>query len=246
MTSTSKKIDLDKLKKLIRLATNNPNEHEASLAAIKACRMILEDDFNCLEPSLIKRTDKPDFSSTKTPGFDPYDIFKKGFWEAGFGGPTGRTRSYDYETPSDTIYENQCQDCSKRVIVKRSAYRSYWTCEECLRKRYPPPSDNTNTYYDPVTGQRKAKTTRIRKCTQCGAEVETKRITAVFRCNKCEWEDFMNHPPKKKKDRTAVPNCWNCHGPINRYNLEKNQWQCDCGQSYISEVEANARGIKFT
>lgn len=38
-------IDLERLKKLVRLANNNPNEHEANLAARKACKMIQDGNF---------------------------------------------------------------------------------------------------------------------------------------------------------------------------------------------------------
>lgn len=42
-------MSIDLLKKLVRLATNNPNEHEANLAARKACELLVKDDFAILK-----------------------------------------------------------------------------------------------------------------------------------------------------------------------------------------------------
>lgn len=41
-------MSLDLLKKLVRLATNNPNEHESNLAARKACDLLIQKDFKLL------------------------------------------------------------------------------------------------------------------------------------------------------------------------------------------------------
>lgn len=43
-------MNLERLKALIRLANNNPNEHEANLAARKVCKIIAEKDFSLLQP----------------------------------------------------------------------------------------------------------------------------------------------------------------------------------------------------
>ena len=41
-------MDIEKLKSIIRLANNNPNENEANLAARKACKILAENDFATL------------------------------------------------------------------------------------------------------------------------------------------------------------------------------------------------------
>lgn len=41
-------MSLEFLKKLVRLATNNPNEHEANLAARKACDYLVKNDFKAI------------------------------------------------------------------------------------------------------------------------------------------------------------------------------------------------------
>lgn len=45
-------MDLDILKKLVRLANNNPNEHEANSAARKVCKILEEDGFKSLNRPL--------------------------------------------------------------------------------------------------------------------------------------------------------------------------------------------------
>ena len=42
-------MNLNLLKKLIKLATNNPNEHEANSAARRVCKLIAEADFKFVE-----------------------------------------------------------------------------------------------------------------------------------------------------------------------------------------------------
>lgn len=41
-------MDIEKLKSIIRLANNNPNDNEANLAARKACKILAENDFALL------------------------------------------------------------------------------------------------------------------------------------------------------------------------------------------------------
>lgn len=254
MMMTPTKIDLEKLKKLVRLATNNPNEHEANLAAIKVCRMLLENDFACLTDKQIGRTETPDFKSSPYGGvgFDYEEIFRNMRKQQAKSQQSynRETKNRPYENPfregswsgfnPGAIYENQCEKCHNKFIVPHADYREYgWVCAVCRNKQRANP-------YPPNTGdwKRPRPEKRVRKCSTCGAEVETKRITAVFRCDKCEWNDFMNHPKKKKK--AQVPNCTRCKNPLNIYDGVTATWRCPCGSSYISEVEAAARGIKFT
>lgn len=65
-------MDTDKIQKLIRLANNNPNEHEANLAARKVCKMLADYRFNGVNSS--KATPPP---NTTTPYQDLYDLMQK-------------------------------------------------------------------------------------------------------------------------------------------------------------------------
>jgi len=177
-------MDIEKLKKLIRLANNNPNEHEANLAARKACKALAEDDFKSLKATTwndIKRTTEPTWKSSyksnpvNRPATPPPHT-----------SPTGRD-------PFDSYY----------------AYRTSPKQESYYRRTY----DINDTYVDPnwfAGGMRGGKTEarpekRVRKCSICGIEEETKRIATVFTCNKCEWEAFMKKVKTKDKSSDETP-----------------------------------------
>jgi len=61
---------LDLLKKLVKLANSNPNEHEANAAARQLCRMLEKDNFSITTDTPMKNPVKAGFGSTvhmKTP-----------------------------------------------------------------------------------------------------------------------------------------------------------------------------------
>lgn len=69
-------MDLEKLKKLTRLANNNPNDNEANLAARKVCKMLEEGNW-ALAPTVVASTVAPGFGGTWE-GFDPFeDIIRR-------------------------------------------------------------------------------------------------------------------------------------------------------------------------
>jgi hypothetical protein len=49
-------VNKDKLIKLIKLANNNPNDHEANLAARRVCQALAEDKFAALNSSVISHS----------------------------------------------------------------------------------------------------------------------------------------------------------------------------------------------
>lgn len=252
-------MDIEKIKSLIRLANNNPNDNEANLAARKACKVLAENNFQIFSsrsnPTTwndVKRSTEPDFRSTPYSGFNPFEEL---FREA-------RKRGYDpYANPYKTVFENECVECHTKVIVPENKYHKYWTCSNCLRKARenrpkqkpdpPKPKSAWETYeYDfvgvdwqpftstpPNTGPRPEK--KVRKCSKCGREVETRRVTTIFTCNVCEWTAYQ-------KQKTEIPNCRRCKKPINTYVALTDSWSCLCGSSVITAIEAAARGIKFT
>lgn len=244
-------MDIEKIKSLIRLANNNPNDNEANLAARKACKVLAENNFAALAPRAngnpttwndVKRSTEPDFRSTPYSGFNPFEEL---FREA-------RKRGYDpYANPYKTVFENECVECHTKVIVPENKYHKYWTCSNCLRKarenRPDPPKRPSYEYqayewanYTPPSNTPRPEK-RVRKCSKCGREVETRRVTSVFTCNDCEWTAYQ-----QEKNKAKVPYCKRCKNPINIYNGMGDLWTCSCGQGMITAIEAAARGIKFT
>ncbi len=58
---------LERLKKFTRLANNNPNEHEANVAARRVCKILEEHNFElAVTWNDVKRSTEPAFKSTRT------------------------------------------------------------------------------------------------------------------------------------------------------------------------------------
>lgn len=75
-------MDTDLLKKLIKLANNNPNENEANLAARKVCKMIEADNYNLVGGDQVRRTPpiRPRQSGTWNDIFRSYEPFWTSDW----------------------------------------------------------------------------------------------------------------------------------------------------------------------
>lgn len=170
----------DLFKKLVRLANNNPNDNEANLAARRACKMIAENDFAALNGSQpqaqgtitwndVKRSTEsawkpnpPQSPTGRKPTGNPFVDFSMGFdynsdWYEKFWNNVHKYQTVDYRDKDKTIFDQ-----------------------------------DEKFYENPKTGakQKKAEPRHdksVRKCAECGNEVLTRRITAVFICNKCEW-----------------------------------------------------------
>lgn len=61
--SEEKRKALDRIVKLVRLAANNPNEHEAMRAALRACRMMVEHQVSMR----IAGVERPPFETPRPP-----------------------------------------------------------------------------------------------------------------------------------------------------------------------------------
>lgn len=78
----SYKMNLELLKKLVKLANNNPNEHEANSAARRVCKLIEDNEFKFV-PDVVKAEVKQPAPGTWQ-GFTrnpkDYEDFIKGWW----------------------------------------------------------------------------------------------------------------------------------------------------------------------
>lgn len=162
-------MNLDLIKKLIRLANNNPNDNEANLAARKACRLIEEGKFNFneLKPVRIdnitpppqqattwndvKRSTEPEFKSSRQHNPNSWTGFKFSQAQQDF---FDRYMRRDWETP-----------------------------------KYTPPSS-----YSPFTSDRneppKPKEKRPLECTKCHKTVDTAYVGNLFVCTTCVWDEY--------------------------------------------------------
>lgn len=167
-------MDIEKIKKLIRLANNNPNEHEANLAARKACKLI--EDNGKWTPFRNLSVDGPrtynDIKRSTEPAWraqPPYN-------------PTGRNQ---YQEEWFRKWNDYWKEAEKNPVDGRP-YESNFNDKETTPKSKPWAKDY------PFTNEPKKKESATRNCTRCGLEVSTFRIKEVpFVCNVCHWKDLL-------------------------------------------------------
>jgi len=163
-------MNLDLLKKLTRLANNNPNENEANLAARRVCKMLEEGDWKLSSSTPIQDAAE---RLRKNPPNDPNsDWFNR----------------QQHTQPRRPDNPNQEYDSSGRPKPPNPP--------KSPPKKEPvkPPSGWNNpfekmneTFFNEVFGRRKAPE-RL-KCTKCGNLKLTSFIgnPAVFICQDCNW-----------------------------------------------------------
>jgi len=148
-------MNIELIKKLIKLANNNPNEHEANLAARKACHLIEEGKFdfgmNKKEPGQTKKPE-PNRSNSSIVYEDLLktyqDMFReRGFrshwrdepfaWERDFREPYGYKPSWEKSEPERERQQKpkkilECKTCGFRKETTFRGLESIYICNECL------------------------------------------------------------------------------------------------------------------
>lgn len=168
-------MNLDRLKALIRLANNNPNEHEANLAARKACKLIAEKDFAILYANHIPRTaaDKFKSKSYDPPVYNPFDtIFEEMFRRTSRSRPFTQGAWTDKAPHVDAPEPESWDRETKPHSYDEARYSTY------------------NTNFNP-DGTKKKKPEELRKCVRCGLEIMTTRLNEnPWVCNPCHWKEY--------------------------------------------------------
>lgn len=170
-------MNLDLLKKLIKLANNNPNEHEANSAARRVCKMIEENNFNFNET---KSSQNVEPSLRGVPySYDPIIEFFKNYKRQDYGNYANGKWSVDYEVKEEERRKQQEQDEHDRV---------HYAYDYMKDGRY---------FYKKKKEKRES---RVLKCKICGNYVSTKFVgePLVFECNSCQWTAYL----RDKKDAT--------------------------------------------
>lgn len=180
-------MNLELIKKLTKLANNNPNDNEANLAARKVCKLLEEGNF-----SLTQTNTTPTPSNRPQSYGNPFteDIFDA-IYGRGSRGP-GKSR-----TAYDKVREEQNKqqyDPRKRETKYREDYYDYVEYDEKIYNR-----PFSNVQYD-EKGQRKSKLKRILKCKECKQNQETGFVglPELYVCDKCQWTAF-----RKGKEKDA-------------------------------------------
>ena len=196
-------MSLDLIKKLVRLANNNPNDNEANLAARKACKMIAE-----LEFYLEQRVQNTAYSGNYSrPGASPVtpprtwnDVRRseEPFWRS--KPPTEPGRS------ADDIFDWFFRVERERMKREEQAYRE--------QQKKPPRPDAYEPIYRPYTDDvhygtvsdepipKNKKIRRKLRCKTCHKTIDTVFIGAeeLFECNECQWNAYKKRKRRAKNE----------------------------------------------
>lgn len=159
-------MNLDLLMKFVRLATNNPNEHEANSAARRVCKMIADNGYSLNVTRQAPPNPKVTVVSTPQGAGDWFNEFFK-------NRPNYETRGTNPRTGQSNPYTEGSWDYGE---VPPNPYK----------QKRPPKS------YDNETKPRPEK--QLKKCTRCGAENETRNVNNVYICNTCQWTEWQEKP----------------------------------------------------
>lgn len=154
-------MNIDRLIKFIELATNNPNEHEANLAARRVCNMLAVDNFKWIrakvmfkmhptQEDFIRRTEppKPEYKSQyytepSNPDFKSYvdEIFKNINYrwtkDDDFFSRLGNNPNLRYEErPNNNKIKLKCKTCGETKETRYRGAPELWVCMECRGKEY--------------------------------------------------------------------------------------------------------------
>lgn len=199
-------MNLDLLKKLLRLANNNPNDNEANLAARKVCRMLADAE----EKGELRWGSKSKTSAQ----------------------PQSQYQSRPYASPFESIIEQmrkmQEEEAKRRAEAsderrRKEQQRQQSTGREARWSWFdePPPNDfdpfkapwvnrdnpfTGSAFTGSPTGRRRhsqdperEKQKRPLACCRCGQEFQTMFVgpPQMFKCNTCHWAEYREEQERK-------------------------------------------------
>lgn len=126
-------MNLDLIKKLTRLANNNPNEHEANLAARKVCQMLEEGNWSLANGHKTVQEKihiKPDVTTNSPWVYKTQeDIFKDLFYNTPFSG--------SQQTKTKPKVDKRPLECTRcHNIVETGYIGNLYVCHNCQWKEY--------------------------------------------------------------------------------------------------------------
>lgn len=136
-------MNLDLLKKLTRLANNNPNDNEANLAARKVCKMLEESNWSL--PSVaarpttyndVKRSAEPEFKSKV---YQPTEQQKKYAeeWFFRYGGFKSEQHQSPFKNTQKKEPKMRMLECTKCHKIKETGYvGNLYVCIDCYWEEY--------------------------------------------------------------------------------------------------------------
>jgi hypothetical protein len=208
-------MNYDLITKLAKLANNNPNEHEANLAARKVCKLLAEGKFTFTnwspEPKKNPVQQQPVYRSASNPVDNPFaDFFKKrqDHWN-NYGTPPKQEK-----TASEKLKEEQERKARAQWTTTDYDFGGFATddlfdminkiMEERKRRGYTDTSSDNDYWINEFARQRKSwvdptfkppskqKEERFLKCKTCGNQKLTKFVglPELYECNTCQWTAY--------------------------------------------------------
>ena len=159
-------MNLELLKKLVRLANNNPNDNEANLAARKVCKMIEEAQFKFT--TYESPPTRPIYKDTN-PNYRRYGGwhgFDRSAWDAFYQRYTNQNSE---ETPKE-----------KEAKAKERSYDS-----ETYTYSYYDEEKHFDWEWFDRQARKKQKFDQERVCSKCGLRVRTFKKETPFVCGIC-------------------------------------------------------------
>lgn len=163
---------LELIKKLIKLANNNPNEHEANLAARKVCSMLTDYKFT-------QSTSSERVRSASNPTYNPFEeLFKRARQQAQQGPRTWDDVNRSTEPWWKSTYQAQprekinrkCSICNKSIPTL--SVDNPYVCADCQPEK--------------ARREREAKKEYNIQCCECGKESKvSKDYGMYFVCDAC-------------------------------------------------------------
>lgn len=229
-------MDIEKLKSIIRLANNNPNDNEANLAARKACKILAENDFAIFNGH--NSTAKPKGrAASREPEVDFYTIYEEMM----------RKQREAAKRNEENARRKQEEARKRTDQEKREQHRRNWEPFNPFRTR-PEADFRSKFWHDPEWFENDTKQRQQRKDEKKDKEIYQR----CYKCRNMKWgpKPFTSHLTGELKefhcfDCLGIPNpeytkadsqykkqsqnkkiCPRCGFPI-YFNFEQRIYKCD-------------------
>lgn len=192
---------------LIRLANNNPSEHEANAAARKVCKLLAEYKF---VQNTVRAEPRPQPSRPYQSDFtqDMYeDLLRKmrqygkkysDSWRQ--NEPPHYGRKEHEQQKQREVYMRDCKQCKQKFMGLNPTED---ICPRCHYGFGPKQTDDAwRNWHQPYEKPEAEK--KSRQCSKCGHTKMTSRITNIFVCNECQWNEFREKENERADNREGT------------------------------------------
>lgn len=210
-------MNYDLIKKLAKLANNNPSENEANAAARKVCKLLAEGNYN-FNISPLPKNDPP-INPQRDSFYGFYDdLLRNNRW-SGFD----RDDNYYYQEPKKEQQKPKvrrtCFKCT-RLIETYNTESNPFICDGCLWDEY---------------NESKKPKERQRQCSECNKNFMTASEDLYVRCPDCTVRKQKAY--ERKHPNKNIHQC-KCGETKWYWHPEKMNWICNRCAFHVSIIDA--------